>query len=325
MELSYLKSEFASADAGSVCAAESSYASVGFSSRVLALGFFDGVHLGHAALLDCAKKRAAELHCIPSVLSFDVHPDNLVLHTAVPLIGDTSNRRELLSRCFGITDVLFLRFDERTRSTPWQEFLTHLIREEHAVHLVAGHDFTFGANGEGTAEKMRSWCETHDIGCDIIPPVTIDDRIVSSTYIRTLIAEGKMRAADRLLGHPFCLTDTVRSGYRLGRTLSAPTVNMAFPDGVVVPRYGVYAAKAVLPDGSVYRAVTNVGTRPTVSSCDRVSVESHLLDFTGDLYGSELRVDFYDFLRPEQKFSSTESLALRIQKDIETVRGFTYP
>lgn len=290
--------------------------------RVLALGFFDGVHIGHGALLNKTKERAAELGAIPSVLSFDVHPDSVVFDTKVPLISDTAGREEIIRRCYGIDNVVFIHFSKSVSQMPWEDFASHIIDELDVAHLVCGHDFTFGYKGEGKAEKLKAFCEERGVGCDIIPAVLLDGKIVSSTLIRELIQEGKMEEAARFLGHPHCLSDTVHSGYHIGQKLDAPTINMFFPDSVIVPKYGVYATKVVLNGGGEYTAVTNVGVRPTISDDNIVSVESHLLDYSGNLYGVPARVDFYKFLRPEQKFDSMESLSRQIKYDAEQTDQF---
>ena len=290
--------------------------------RAIALGFFDGVHIGHGALLEKTKERAAEIGATASVLSFDVHPDKLVSGTDVPLINSSLGREEIIRRCYGIDNVVFLHFNKHTMRIPWRDFLDEIIERLNLAWIVVGHDFRFGYRGEGTAEKLREYCAGKGIGCDIIQPVTLDGRIVSSTYIRKLIADGNMEEAARYLGHPHTLQDTVRSGYHLGTRLGTPTINMYFPDGVIVPRHGVYAAKVFLEDGSAHIAVSNVGVRPTVSDNNRVNMESHLLDYSGNLYGRQARVELYKYLRPEQKFGSFEALAEQIHRDAEEARAF---
>ena len=290
--------------------------------RAIALGFFDGVHAGHGELLKMTTRRAQEIGAIPSVLSFDVHPDTLVFGKEVPLINSAIGREELIRRCYGIDNVVFLHFNQHMMRMPWEEFIASLIEELGIAWIVVGHDFCFGYKGEGTAARLKDYCAAHGLGCDIIPALKIDGRIVSSTYIRELIAAGDIETANRFLGHPHTLSDTVRSGYHLGTNLGAPTINMYFPDGVLVPRHGVYATKVFLEDGSCYIAVTNVGVRPTVSDSTRVSVESHLLDYSGNLYGRQARVEFYGFLRGEQKFASYEELSAQIRRDAASARAY---
>lgn len=289
--------------------------------RAIALGFFDGVHIGHGSLLEKTKQRAAEIGAMPSVLSFDVHPDNLVFNTEVPLINSPIGREEIIRRCYGIDNVVFIHFNKHVMCMPWQEFIDSIIDELNIGWVVVGHDFCFGYKGEGKAEKLKIYCEERGIGCDIMPPVMLDGRVVSSTYIRKLIADGDMEEAARYLGHPHTLSDTVHSGYHIGRKLGTPTINMHFPEGVIIPRHGVYAAKAYV-NGEEYMSVTNVGVRPTVSEDGGVNVESFLLNFTGNLYGRLVRLDFYKFMRPERKFDDIDELAAQIKHDAESTREY---
>ena len=256
------------------------------------------------------------------MLSFDVHPDTLVFHKDVPLINSAISREEIIRRCYGIDNVVFLHFNQHVMRMPWREFIDSLIAELGIAWIVVGHDFCFGYKGEGTAARLQEYCHENGLGCDIIPALCIDGRVVSSTYIRELIAAGDMETANRFLGHPHTLSDTVHSGYHLGTNLGAPTINMYFPDGVLVPRHGVYAAKVYLEDGSGYIAVTNVGVRPTVSDANRVNVESHLLDYSGNLYGRQARLEFFKFIRPEVKFDSYEALSAQIHADAQTAREY---
>ncbi len=274
--------------------------------RVIALGFFDGIHIGHAALMRRTVARAGEMGAIPTVMSFDVHPDTLVFGTEVPLINSAHGREELIRRLFGIESVV----------------IQTLVDEMDAAAFVVGHDFCFGWKGEGTAAKLAAYCAERGLGCDVIPAVTLDGRVVSSTYIRELLENGEVERANAFLGHPHTLSDTVHYGYRLGTKMGTPTINMQFPDGVLVPRHGVYAAKVYLDDGSEHYAVTNVGVRPTVSGGQRVSVESFILDYHGNLYNRQVRLEFYKFLRPEQKFASVDELKARILYDANTTRAY---
>lgn len=290
--------------------------------RAIALGFFDGVHLGHAELLKRTKEKAIEYGLSPAVLSFDIHPDVLVLGQDVPLITDCNGRKEVIKRCFDIDDVIFIHFNLHVMRMPWIEFAQNIVEELEAAYVVVGHDFTFGNKGEGNANKLKAYCEEIGIGCDIIPEVKLDGRTVSSTYIRKLIVDGDVEQAAKFLGHPHCVSDTVHSGFHIGEKLNAPTINLNFQENVVEPRHGVYATKVVLSDGSEFEAVTNIGKRPTVGKDNKVNIESHLLDYSGNLYGTAARVDFYKFIRDEIKFDSYEELSKQIEKDIEITRKY---
>ena len=155
----------------------------------------------------------------------------------------------------------------------------------------------------------------------IRPPRRMVRVIVSSTYIRELVRSGDMERAARFLGHPHTLTDTVGSGYRIGRSIGAPTINTTVPEGVIVPRHGVYATRVWLPEGSKC-AVTNVGVRPTFGEDDRLTIESNILDFEGNLYGSQVRIEFLHFLRDEKRFPTPQALGEQIRRDIESTKQF---
>ncbi len=289
--------------------------------RVIALGFFDGVHLGHQALMNKTVQRAAELGATPSVISFDQHPDTLVRGESVPLINSVAGRKELIARVGGIDDVVMIHFDERFMHTPWREFLRVVKEELGAVHLVIGYDFSCGWRGEGTAERIAAWCAENGLGCDAVGKVVLDGVTVSSTYIRTLVAQGEMEKADRYLGHPHVLIDTVGYGYKIGRQIGAPTINTRIPEGVIVPRHGVYATRVWLPDGP-RAAVTNIGVRPTFGEGHSLTVESNILDFSGDLYGAQIRLEFFAFLRDEKRFESPEALRTAIEENIVQTRRY---
>ena len=290
--------------------------------RAMALGFFDGVHIGHAALLDKTKQRAAEIDAMPSVLTFDVHPDTLVFNAEVPLINSAIGRKDIINRCFGIDNVVFIHFNQKVMHMDWREFIDELINELDIAWLVVGHDFCFGYKGLGTAPRLKEYCAEKCVGCDIIEPVCRDGIVVSSTEIRKLIQNGEIEKANEYLGHPHMLSDTVRSGYHLGTKMGTPTINMKIPEGVIIPRHGVYAAKVILDDGSEHISVTNVGVRPTVSDAGAVSVESFILDFDGNLYDKQARVEFFSFLRDERKFDDISSLGEQIKCDAEEARAY---
>ena len=285
--------------------------------RVIALGFFDGVHLGHAALLRRVAERAEELGAVPAAVTFDNHPENIISgEVRVPLINSAADREGLMERLYGIREVITAHFDQTMMRMDWRDFVTeYLVKEHGAVHLVAGHDFHFGYKGLGTPQRLR-------IGCDIVPRVELDGVTVSSTHIRALIAGEEMKAAVRFLGHPHVLSGTVIHGAELGRRLGTPTANLALPEGVLSPAFGVYACKVILPDGTDRPAVTNVGVRPTVSDAHTVSVEPWILDFDGDLYGRNVRLEFYKQLRPERKFASVEELRAAILENAAQTRAY---
>ena len=230
--------------------------------RVIALGFFDGVHIGHGALLKKTCERAAELGAIPAAMSFDTHPDTLVFGTPTELLNTMDERKQLMQSLYGIEDVIFCHFDKAMMNMDWEAFVEdYLIRELHACHLVCGHDYHFGARGFGNAERLTEKCRALGLGCDVIGEVKLDGVTVSSTYLRRLLKEGRMEEAVRFLGHGHIISGIVQHGDSRGHTLGLPTANLALDASLLVPAFGVYGGwadagelgrfpAAVNPDGA---------------------------------------------------------------------------
>lgn len=290
--------------------------------HIIALGFFDGVHLGHAALL----KRTAEVGktegLTPAALSFDEHPLTRVMGRRVPLLTTPVDRTSLIREMFGIEESIVLRFNDDLMRMPWERFLDSLIDEYGAAHIVCGYDYACGYRGQGTAERLAERCSGLGIGCDIIEPVTVDGVRVSSSLLRELVVEGQMENAIRFYGHPHVMSGMVRTGKKLGRTIDAPTINLRFDRDLIIPRHGVYASVVTLPDGTRRPGVTNVGVRPTVEDSSVVNAETYILDYSGNLYGQIVRLEFFRFLRPEIHFSGIDELKKRIHADAETVKQY---
>lgn len=283
---------------------------------VIALGFFDGVHIGHGALLRRSVERARELGAMPAAFTFDRAPKEFVTGVSVPLLTSAAERAALIREVYGIERTIVAPFDNAMMTMPWRSFLELLVSRYGAAHLVAGHDYRFGYKNEGTPEILRTWCAEHGLGCDIIPRVELRGVTVSSTYIRTLVEAGDMEGAAAFLGHPYAVTGTVKHGKHLGTEELFPTVNLMPEPWRVLPRFGVYAVRVALSEGSEYAGVTNVGIRPTIVDDNRVTIETNLIGFDGDLYGRELRVLFRRFLRQEKKFDSMAELHRQIERDI---------
>lgn len=290
--------------------------------RVIALGFFDGVHTGHGALLRRVAEKAGQLQAVPTAFTFDRQPAAAITGTKVPLLSSSEDRIWLMKTYYGIQEVVVANFESMMRMD-WQDFITeYLVRDLGVVHVVAGHDFHFGYMGKGNPQRLKEKCEELGVGCDIIGKIEEDGITISSTYIRTLVAQGEMERARQFLGHPHILSDRVAHGKKLGSTLGFPTVNLRVPERVIVPAYGVYATKVYFKD-QCYMAVTNVGVRPTVEDNDgRVTVEGFILDFDGNLYGEQVRMEFYHRLRGEKKFPSLQALAEEVARNAQQTRDY---
>lgn len=285
---------------------------------VFALGFFDGVHLGHKALLREAREIADKLGGKVAVLTFDTHPDEVISGKPVGLINARRDQKSLLLQN-GADEVFYLHFDKQMMELAYPDFISDiLLKQYQPCHVVCGYDFRFGKGGEGTAERLKEACREKNIGVSIIDAVRLDGETVSSTKIRELLMQGSIEKANRLLGHAQFYSGTVENGRKLGRTLGIPTANLRLENGVLLPKHGVYSCRVSF-DGKTCPAVCNIGSKPTVDG-DCVSLEAHLFDFDGDLYGKEISVFLCRFLRPEKKFDSLDELKQQIFRDEETAR-----
>lgn len=288
--------------------------------RIIALGFFDGVHRGHGQLLAQCRKMADTRHCKAAAVTFSNHPDGLVFGNRPDLINTEADRALLMQRKYGIDEVLMLPFDKKMMNMPWRDFFDMLCHDYQACAVVCGHDFSFGAKGMGNAKRLRKACAEVGIPCVVIPEQKCDGITISSTYIRGLLQDGNVEQAARFLGHYHMMSGKVISGRKLGRTLGIPTANIEPKEGLVQLKHGVYACRVRIED-SCYMAVTNVGKRPTVNG-HHVTIEPWILDFDGDLYGKDLRLSFHKFLRPEQRFASLDELKAAIWNNEQETRDY---
>ncbi len=290
------------------------------SKIIYALGFFDGVHIGHTQLLLQCHSLAYHHDCAAGVVTFGSHPDALVMGNAPRLINSVHDREWLLREKYAMEAVLTLPFDEKMRTMPWEAFLDLLRREHNAAGFVCGEDFRFGHKGSGNATLLADYCRRENLPCRVVPDQILDGIRISSTYIRAQLEDGHMATAVKFLGHPHILSGEVVHGKALGRKLGVPTANLRLPEDLAVPKFGVYACSCVI-DGVRYPAVTNLGTRPTVEGSN-ITVEPWILDYSGDLYGRRIILEFHYFLRPEMKFPSLDALKEEIHRNADETRAF---
>lgn len=289
----------------------------------IALGYFDGVHLGHRALMARAVERAREVGGKSAVFTFDTHPSTVVSGKHVPLLTAESYRREEIKALGGVDEVIFGHFDDEMRRMDWKDFIHKcLIGQFGARYLITGRNNRFGYRGLGTSEGLRVECAKAGIGYDCIEDVKVDGIVVSSTYIRQLISQGDMERATRFLGHPYTISGLVQHGRKVGTSvLQIPTVNLKLPEEMALPPFGVYASQVII-NGKWYQAVTNIGQKPTFLDAGEPTIEPHLLDFAGDLYGKFIHVELHHFLRAEQAFASAEALKTMISYNIQQTRDY---
>lgn len=287
-------------------------------SRAIALGFFDGVHLGHISILNNAAKTAARHGLTGAALTFDTHPKAFVGAKAPELIMSLESRMEIIE-AQGL-EVIALPFDDKTAAMTPEEFARLLIEKYDAKFAICGENFRFGVGASGSGRDFESF----GLSAILCPPVkTPRQEVVSSTAIRRCIREGDVNQAKNMLGRPFFIKGKICGGTQTGRRIGFPTANTEISPGLIIPRRGVYITDVEV-EGVNYRSVTNVGTRPTFSSADIITIENHLLDFEGDLYGKLCTVRFLDFIRPEQTFSDVGELTRTIEANARTAREYQY-
>ena len=283
------------------------------------IGVFDGVHRGHQAVLADVAERAEDLGALEQIaLTFDVHPLSVVSPSAAPKMLTTVAQRIDMFEALGMDQVGVLPFSEIRMSSPEGFVSKVLVGAFNARLVVVGTDFRYGAEREGDLPMLRWAGLGYGFEVDAVELLEEGGGAISSTTIRSSLAVGEVVEAADLLGRPYELRGEVVEGDKRGRTIGFPTANLTFGDETALPGHGVYAVRAGV-GADVFDAVSNVGVRPTFGG-DRVVVEAHLLDWDGDLYGSELRVSFIDRIRAEQKFDGVDALVAQIEADVETAR-----
>lgn len=292
---------------------------------VLTIGAFDGVHVAHRALISGAVMSAREQQAKSVVLSFDPHPDTVVKPNHPPMIylTDLEDKAQLVSEIGA--DVLIIQpFTPEFARIPAQEFIDLLLKVAHIIEIQVGEDFVFGYKAQGNVSWLRQVGHAHGFHVKALAPLEVDNEIVSSTRIRAMLASGEVDRAARLLNRAYRLKGTVVHAHQRGRLIGFPTANMAIPAQFAVPGNGVYATMTTIygmeGEGQPRRSVTNVGVRPTFDNGER-SVETFILDYSGDLYDKTIRVEFIKKLRDERKFSGIEEIRAQLGRDVEQARA----
>ena len=287
-------------------------------SRVVAIGNFDGVHLGHRSLLQLAVDRARERNLKSAVLTFRPHPMKLLFpERRVFLITSEERKARLIGEC-GVDELVIAPFTHRFADLTAEEFVREVLVEHlGAEAVVVGENYAFGRNREGTIERLRRFGEEYGFTVLVAPPCLVGGELVSSTKIREAIMQGEIERASRFLGRPCAIVGRVVRGKGRGKGLGFPTANLV-SEVELYPREGVYAVWAEF-DGRRYPAVVNIGHNPTFGDTG-LTVEAHILDFDGDLYDREIKIVFIEYLRSEKKCSSLEELCRLIAADVAKAR-----
>jgi riboflavin kinase/FMN adenylyltransferase len=276
--------------------------------RRLAVGEFDGVHIGHREVI-----RDAD-----AVLTFEPHPRTVVAPASAPKLLTTLEQKADLIAALGIEELIVIPFDGSFAAQTAQEFIDHVLVEHlDARHVSVGENFRFGNKARGDAALLAS---QDGFETRIVQLVELDGEIVSSTHIRGLVATGQVGEAARALGAPFGMRGAVAHGDKRGRTLGFPTANLVPDPRLAVPDHGIYACRAILPGLGEWTAAVSIGVRPTFVTGRGLLVEAYLLDFDQDIYGRELRLDFIARLRGEKRFESVGTLVEQMHRDVEQTR-----
>lgn len=285
----------------------------------LSLGKFDGVHRGHEALID-QLMRYKNQGLKAAVFTFDIPPKKLTENQNYRLLTTNEEKRVLFEER-GVDYLLQCPFTPEIMHMEPEDFVEWLVRSLHVRSIVVGTDFHFGHNRRGDHVLLEQLSGQLGYELVVVDKLQYRGRDISSSYVREEILKGNLEIANELLGYPFFVQSEVIHGIQLGRTLGIPTINMELPAEKLLPPKGVYVTRLMI-DGNFCTGVTNVGQKPTVNNTNKVSVETHILDYEGDLYGHTLCVSFLAYLRPEQKFASVEELKAQMERDIAAARRF---
>jgi len=286
---------------------------------LLTIGVFDGVHLGHKYLISQLTEQASQQNLLSGVVTFRQHPQEILSpQTKLPFLTDLTSRANLLKN-EGVEAIITLSFPHELAECSAHQFVSRLKQYRRMRGMVIGPDFTLGRNREGNTNTLRALGQEMNFSLSVIPPIMINGEVVSSTAIKNALADGDMTRVHNLVGRAFSLRGRVVAGTGRGIELGFPTANLNIDPEQAIPADGVYATWAYIGDKG-YQAMTNIGKRPTFGSSDR-TIEVYVLDYHGDLYGHELKIDIMERLRGEKKLDSAEELKKQITEDVKRGRA----
>jgi len=294
-----------------------------FNNPVVSMGTFDGVHLGHQALLRHLVARSKQISGEAVIITYYHHPLETIHNKTFPYLLTERDKKENLLKSFGVDCVLYLNFNEKMSQMSPRSFIEEIITGEvNARELIVGHDTHFGKDRVGNHQLLQEIAADRDLNIDIFPPVKIGNRIVSSSIIRDFVREGNMEQVKKHLGRSYSISGIVKTGHKIGRGLGFPTINIRPSDNnKLIPALGVYLCEIMI-ERDHYFGLTNVGYSPTIKNTGILEVETHLIDFSGDLYGKEVEVYFNRKLRDELLFESKEELINEINNDMTAARKY---
>ncbi|MBQ6407661.1 MAG: bifunctional riboflavin kinase/FAD synthetase [Butyrivibrio sp.] len=285
----------------------------------LAMGKFDGIHLGHKKLLNMILDQRQD-GLKATVFTFEPSPEEFFVGHTVRQLFTREEKRRAFEK-MGVDILVEFPLTADTAATPPEDFVRTILSEDlNARYIAAGTDVSFGDKGRGDQYLLRNMSKELGFELHLIDKVMLDGQEVSSTRVRNVVADGDMPMAKRLLGDDYSVSGIVEHGAHLGTTIGVPTVNVLPPDNKLLPPFGVYKS-VVMVDGKIFKGMTNIGRKPTVSDSGRVGVETYIYDFDEDVYGKYIEVRLLEFMRPEMKFEGVEQLKAQIHSDIEAARN----
>jgi len=289
---------------------------------VCAIGFFDGVHEGHQKLIQTAVNKARENHMESAVITFHPHPKTVLGKSSAPVKYITSLKaKQELFRKMDVDRLYIIKFDQTFSQLAPQDFIDQFIIGLNIKHLVAGYDYSYGHKGKGNMSNIDEYARGA-FTYTVIDQISKNGEKVSSTRIRDLLCTGNIEKANELLGRPFCLKGNVIHGEERGREIGYPTANLDVDSQLLLPKIGVYAVK-VFYKNEEYEGMANIGTNPTFTEDARdVSVEVNIFDYNNDLYGEEIMIEWYKYMRPEEKYESADALIRQMAQDEKNIRAY---
>jgi riboflavin kinase/FMN adenylyltransferase len=291
--------------------------------RVVAIGVFDGVHLGHQRILGEAVRVGRDTGAVVTAVTFHPHPEAILRPKPAPRLLTSLARKAELIRSVGIDELLVIKFDRDFGKLEPGDFCRRVLSDHLGARVVlVGENFRFGHLGAGTSADLRDYGRSHRFEVKSVPLAEENGETISSTRIRALVGAGHVAEAAALLGRPHRIEGVVVHGAGRGRSLEAPTANLAVEAETAVPRLGVYVTRSLLDEGRVHPSVTSVGTNPTFEVDNTIRIETLFLDEGDDFYGRALALDFLERIRGQRTFKDAESLAAQIKKDVETAREY---
>lgn len=290
--------------------------------RVAALGFFDGLHIAHKEIITRTVNKSKDDKSLSTVITFNISPKEYFSKKEIELLTPECRKKEILDD-LGVDELYFLEFNEKLSKITKEEFIEKILKVLNIKELFCGYDYLFGYRGEGTPEYISIYTN-EEIKVNKISKIEFNDEKISTTLLKEKVIEGNFDDYIKLSGQPYTMVGTVVKGKQLGRTINFPTANLEPKYNYLLPgKLGVYITKVTVADKK-FVGITNIGKNPTVTNEDKIFIETHILDFNEYIYGEEIKLDFYKFIRSEKKFNGIDELKIQLEEDKKIAEKFVF-